>query len=160
MPGTDCTEILQFVVEIHRTEMERHQKLIGNIFYWTLTIILALGVATIQLAGSQAWHLNLRQWPLKVTISAVSCAIALLAIAEILKRLAAYDTNARVVVRASKLLHLFDSDTFAPRHEPLYDAAWLVWGDRNYPAHKFLPTFHAAVLLLVAAATTILAWSI
>jgi hypothetical protein len=153
-------KLLRFVVRIHRSEMERHQKQIGNVFYWTVTIILGLGIAVIQLIGSDHWTSFAPKWPLRVIVSTASLAIAVLAITEIIKRLSAYDSNARVVVKASELLSLFQDDVFGLTHPAIYEQSWRAWGDRNHPAHKFVPWFHVVVLLCMGLAVALLVWNI
>lgn len=156
---SDYQETLQFVVESHRKEMERHQTIVGNIFFWTQSIMLAMGAANFGLAGSATGHVFMSRWQFRLSISAISILIPLFAMIEIFDRGRAYDANARVVVKASKLLHLFESNVFSRAHEQLYEESWLHWGDRNHRSYKFKPIFYSVVLCLLGICVAILPWA-
>lgn len=144
-------DTLRLVIETHRDEMERHESMIGSVFNWTLTILLALGAGFVGLATADAWT-TLGSWSLRQAIVRLSVAgfcplIAALAIAEMMERKSAYNKNARIVARASELLGLFEENHFRTVHDPLYPREWRRWGEAARPAHKFLPLFHTVVLL-------------
>ena len=151
-------ERLQFVIHEHRAEMERHQRSIGTTFYWTLTIMLTLGAGLMTLAASERWSPGAERWPLPLIVSIVTLLLAALAVAEMMKRVAAYDANAVVIARASRLLGLFDKGVFGT-DEQLYPDKWRNWGEAGkHPAIKILPAFHGSVLSVVALAVSALAW--
>jgi hypothetical protein len=155
---SDRRELLQFVVETHRDEMERHEEEMGKTFNWTLTILLALGAAMLGFAGSTGWGRLPVHWPLQLTVSLTSVLIASVASVEMVRRVRAYDINARVVAHASALLHLFEPNYFSPQHPPLYPARWKNWGDPTYPATKDVPSFNVVVLMAVAVGNIALTW--
>lgn len=145
------SDTLRFVVDQHREEINRHQDAVGKIFNWSVTIILALAAGFFTLRGSEGWSKMAYQSQLLVcVVIAVVCGlIALLASREMYKRVHASDENARVIVKASRMLSLFEIVNDAS-NEALYPKKWLSWGDRTRPSTKISPWFNILALFVIA----------
>jgi hypothetical protein len=150
--NSERLQILRMVHDTHRQEMNFHRETMNKLVQWATGVYLAIAGGLLVL-GANNW----RSYGTTGKFLAV-CILFLVTsfvVRQILHSASAINTNARIVVRADKLMHLFDKD-FYDSKEQLYPAHWLKWGDGK--GAGYYEWFNIGIIILLAFSIGAFAW--
>lgn len=158
------SDLLKFIIKIHREEVQHHLTSIGSVFYWTITIILGITVAIFGAsANDMRWSaetFDVQRWVIVGSAISANALIVMLAVREMMNAFKGVNENAKVVSEASGHLGFFDSNKFGQDEDSIYNKEWKEWGDPKYRRTKIVPKYHVFVVIVLAFASCFISVSL
>lgn len=143
------SDTLAQVHSLHRNEINVHREVMNKSVQWCTTVYLGIAGGLLVL-GSASWKaLGCTGMIFGATVVAL---IGAFIIAQLIHSANAINSNAKIIVNASKGMGLFNKDEFVGG-ESIYPNKWLVWGQNKHAGYYHW--FHISLVGLLGAALII-----
>lgn len=142
--------IIRVVHDTHRSEMNYHREAMNKVYQWATNLYLAIAGGLVVLASDK---LDLLDCSSRAFIIFAIILVTFFVVAQLRHSADAINSNALIVVKADRIMKLFEKDYFV-KDDSIYPEKWENWGEKK--GAGYYEKFHIILCIFLAIALCIL----